>query len=56
MRGMTLLSREEMAKTVGGACPYTKEYIQQHVKELLDAGKKEAAAEFIRMVYELGCR
>lgn len=57
MKGMKLLTQKEKIETVGGACPFTKEFIQQQVKMYMDAGCEDLAAEFIRYCYEdLGCR
>lgn len=55
MIGMNVLTEEEMLQVKGGKCPYTQAYITKHIKKLLKDGKKEAAAEFIQMTYELGC-
>lgn len=55
MKGVKELTKKEMMQTVGGFCPYTKEYIREHANSLMAAGKKEAAYEFLRQCYELGC-
>lgn len=55
MVGMQLLSKDEKIQVIGGACPFSKEFIQQEIKKYLDAGLTDMAAEFIRYVYELGC-
>lgn len=55
MTGMTMLSKEEMIQTNGGFCPFTDEFIRTRIRELMDAGKTEEAAKFIKAMYELGC-
>lgn len=55
MEGMKVLLKEEKKEIKGGKCPYTPEYIKNHIRELMEAGKVEAAEEFIRITYELGC-